>query len=135
MRGLSAWAAVAALASVEAAIDLSGRWNLTGSSENYLVTAVDIPSGRFEVACVGGPCTAWKSAQLNITDESQGFLNIEFDSGLDHTGTLNMPYATIMSWQDGSSWVKQLSGSFTLHFIDHSHTGKAVVSNRAEIEE
>jgi hypothetical protein len=111
------------LATSAVAIDLSGRWNLTGSSENYLITPLDLSHGLFDVACVGGPCTAWKTASLNITDEIQGLLIIRFDSGLVHNGSLNMPYATVMSWQDGSSWVKLLTGSFTLHFIQHSHTG------------
>ena len=55
-------------------------------------------------------------------DEATGGLIIRFDSGLVHTGTLNVPYDTTMSWQDNSVWQKQLSGNFVLHFICHSHT-------------
>lgn len=62
-------AAVAALLMCANAlpIDLSGHWDLDGSSENYNVTAVSVAAGTFSVLCVGGPCTAWKTASLNIT--------------------------------------------------------------------
>lgn len=58
------------------------------------------------------------------SDESTGALLIRFDSGLVHTGSVDLPYATTITWQDGSVWQKQPSGNFVLHFIDHSHTGE-----------
>ena len=48
-------------------IDLSGHWDLDGSNENYNITGLNLAGGQFTVLCVGGPCTAWKTASLNIT--------------------------------------------------------------------
>ena len=48
-------------------IDLTGHWDLVGSSENYNITALNLDAGEFVALCVGGPCTAWKTASLNIT--------------------------------------------------------------------
>ena len=61
------------------------------------------------------------------SDESTGALLIRFDSGLVHTGSVDLPYVTTMTWQDGSVWQKQPSGNFVLHFIDHSHTGEIYI--------
>lgn len=98
-------------------VNISGEWILVASYlEGYQVQQQN--ASFYTVKCNEGVCTAWKTA--NITILSSG-LQIQFDSGLMHTGILATTYDEI-TWSDNSQWLLPPTETVKIHLCPHSHT-------------
>ena len=97
---------------------LTGQWILIASYlEGYHVQ----PSSTtfYTVTCNEGTCTAWKTANITVFDDIH--VQVHFDSGLIHNGTLDST-ADEITWSDGSQWILEPTGTVNIHVVPHSHT-------------
>ena len=107
--------------------NLSGSWQLVSSSEGYSVSPQPggAPLVNYSVACVAGPCTAWRAANLSVLDPATGAVFVAFDSGLANGGSLGgSPFAYRIAWADGSVWAQAtpLPDELEVHLMPHTHS-------------
>ena len=113
-RRIVSFAAAAVLAH-GANIDLSGQWYHTGSANEGYFARVSSDPASFSVNCTSGGCGTWKSATINVTDETAGKCIIMFTGeNRNHTGQIEMPSAVSIAWSDGSSWNRPKSLGVTV---------------------
>ena len=99
-------AAAAAACTALALVDLEGPWKLSAAYEEDYTVLPPAPDGTFAVTCSGGPCTAWKTASIAVTDAAALKVAIAFDSGFKDTGVADAAAATVITWGDSSQWVR-----------------------------
>ena len=107
-----------------ASFNLTGSWLLTTGTEGYWVQAT-VGLTNYTVACVSGPCTAWRAANLSVRDVATGAVWVSFDSGVAHGGVLSgVPSALSIAWSDASSWAEAvpLPAELDVHLFPHCHS-------------
>ena len=110
-----------------AGVDLSGRWKLrAGYDEEYFSSAANptpatVGASAFNISCVAGPCTSWKTAVITVTSETSRALAVAFDSGVKDTGVADADAATAITWSS-SAWARPLPPTpITVHVCPSSH--------------
>ena len=109
LAALAVFVLVPAAASTLAAanVNISGRWHLDSSyEEDYSISAASLST--FDVLCSGGPCTAWHTAKITVTDEATRALAIAFDSGVRDTGTADAADPSEGIAWTSSAWTRML---------------------------